>query len=99
MDKNTFDNEVYINNGETDTLNFVTKSSTLEQRRKFDIGDIYINAAVCLGCHEYIRSRNQHDYVTCKCGAISVDGGSWYAKRLGIMEYCISTIEGFYDSE
>jgi hypothetical protein len=52
-----------------------------ETRKKMNIGDIYANAAVCARCGDYIRSRNRHDYRTCKCKAISVDGGSHYLKR------------------
>lgn len=51
------------------------------ERRKIGIGDIYINAAKCKSCGDYIRSRNRHDYRVCACGNLHVDGGSWYAKR------------------
>jgi hypothetical protein len=51
------------------------------ERRELNIGDIYINAATCGECGDYIRSRNRHDYVTCSCGNVSVDGGSWYTRR------------------
>jgi hypothetical protein len=33
--------------------------------------------------------------VTCKCGAVSVDGGSWYAKRTGNPKDYIDIIENF----
>jgi hypothetical protein len=36
------------------------------------------NAARCLRCGGYIESKFTHDYVTCPCGAISVDGGLDY---------------------
>lgn len=52
-----------------------------DERRAKNIGDIWINAATCNNCGSYIRSKNRHDFVTCECGAVSVDGGSWYAKR------------------
>jgi hypothetical protein len=42
---------------------------------------IRVNAAECRKCGDYIRSTHRHDYVTCKCGAISVDGGTDYLKR------------------
>ncbi len=98
MKKKTFPNEVYIM-PEVDTLNFVTKSSTKKQRRKFDIGDIFINAAVCMKCGDYIRSKNRHDFVWCGCKSIAVDGGSWYAKRLGNPTEIINIIEPFQDEE
>lgn len=54
---------------------------SLEVRRKNDIGDLYINQAKCFRCDQIIVSKNRHDMVTCSCGNLSVDGGSWYAKR------------------
>ena len=51
------------------------------ERRKFDVGDIYLNSAKCLKCGEVLISKHRHDFVTCSCGGLSVDGGSWYAKR------------------
>lgn len=51
-----------------------------ETRRKNNTGDILCNGAVCKKCGDFIRSNNRHDFVTCSCGNISVDGGSWYGK-------------------
>ncbi len=39
------------------------------------------NAATCLKCNTYIFSRHRHDYVTCECGSLSVDGGMDYIRR------------------
>jgi hypothetical protein len=36
------------------------------------------NRAKCKLCDDVIESKFQHDYVTCKCGEISVDGGNVY---------------------
>lgn len=36
------------------------------------------NRAKCKLCQEIIESFHRHDYVTCKCGEISVDGGIDY---------------------
>lgn len=58
-----------------------TVDTPREERKDKYIGDIYANQAECALCGDLIRSRNKHDYVTCKCGEISVDGGSWYCKR------------------
>ena len=41
------------------------------------------NAVTCLGCGDFIFSKHRHDFVTCKCGAISVDGGQDYLRRVG----------------
>jgi hypothetical protein len=39
------------------------------------------NRAKCLKCKKIIESKSRHDFVTCKCGNLSVDGGKDYAKR------------------
>ena len=44
------------------------------------------NAAECLRCKTYIESTHRHDFVTCACGAVSVDGGKDYLRRLGKTE-------------
>lgn len=65
----------------SDYHNFVDKFTSKKERRRLNTGDLYINAATCKLCGDYIRSKNRHDFVTCKCGNVSVDGGSWYARR------------------
>ena len=39
---------------------------------------IISNSVQCLECGEGIWSAHRHDYVTCSCGKISVDGGMDY---------------------
>lgn len=39
------------------------------------------NSAKCLECDDEIESKRRHDFVTCKCGNISVDGGKDYLRR------------------
>lgn len=39
------------------------------------------NRAQCLICGQIIESMYTHDFVTCKCGALSVDGGHSYIRR------------------
>ncbi len=43
------------------------------------------NAVTCLGCGDFIVSKHRHDFVTCTCGTISVDGGQAYLRRVGSM--------------
>lgn len=38
------------------------------------------NRAKCKKCQSIIESFHRHDYITCKCGEISVDGGNDYHK-------------------
>lgn len=44
------------------------------------------NAVSCNGCGDFIVSKHRHDFVTCTCGAISVDGGQEYLRRVGSLE-------------
>lgn len=39
------------------------------------------NALKCLKCGDVIESKDRHDYVTCSCGNVSVDGGLDYLRR------------------
>ena len=41
------------------------------------------NWAQCRQCKQVIESRSRHDFVSCDCGAISVDGGHDYHRRVG----------------
>lgn len=41
------------------------------------------NAVKCLKCKSIIQSTHVHDFVTCYCGEVSVDGGNEYLKRSG----------------
>lgn len=43
------------------------------------------NKAKCLICGDVIESKTIHDFVTCTCGNLSVDGGKEYCKR-SVME-------------
>lgn len=40
------------------------------------------NAVKCLKCGDVIESHYQHDFVSCSCGNIFVDGGHAY-RRMG----------------
>ena len=39
------------------------------------------NAIQCKHCGDVIESTYRHDFVTCSCGACSVDGGHDYLRR------------------
>ena len=41
------------------------------------------NTVICLSCGDKIVSKHRHDFVTCTCGAVSVDGGQEYLRRVG----------------
>jgi hypothetical protein len=41
------------------------------------------NIIKCGKCGQVIESKHRHDFVVCKCGNCSVDGGLDYARRVG----------------
>lgn len=41
------------------------------------------NAARCKACLDVIESKSRHDFVSCKCEAIFVDGGKDYLRHGG----------------
>lgn len=41
------------------------------------------NAARCRKCDTVVESTYRHDFVSCKCGAIFVDGGREYLRAGG----------------
>ncbi len=47
---------------------------------------IYINKIRCKKCYEVIESTHGHDFRFCKCGAVAVDGGKGYLRRVGKSE-------------
>ena len=54
---------------------------------------LLLNAAQCLSCQEVIVSTHRHDFKSCKCGSVSVDGGLEYIRRAfkdrnGFVERC-----------
>ncbi len=64
-----------------DYHDFTKKNTSKKERRRLNVGDVWINSTTCKLCGETIRSKNQHDFHFCKCGNVAVDGGSWYCKR------------------
>lgn len=40
------------------------------------------NRAMCRKCSDVVESKHRHDFVRCKCGAIAVDGGKAYLRRV-----------------
>lgn len=64
----------------TDYHCFTDINTPKARRKELNVGNVWINGIVCHQCADFIRSKNRHDYVSCKCGNVSVDGGSWYGK-------------------
>lgn len=81
----------------TDYQDFTVKSTPRDIREKFDVGDIWSNKIQCNKCGWYIRSKNRHDYRKCKCGAIAIDGGSWYQHIIGDIDADYINFIEYYD--
>ncbi len=81
----------------TDYHDFTSIDTPKEERKRLGVGDLYINAVECLKCGEVIRSKNVHNYVTCGCGSVAVDGGSWYGKVAGNFEDWVDLSVPFND--
>lgn len=80
-----------------DYQDFTYRDMPKEQRRKLNVGDIWSNTAQCLICGDILRSTNLHDYVTCTCKNLSVDGGSWYLKRAATNPKLIEELSELYN--
>ncbi len=51
------------------------------------------NAAQCALCKDIIESKHRHDFVSCKCGEIFVDGGQDYLRGGGSLKNFIPLYE------
>ena len=47
---------------------------------------IITNKIRCKKCGDIIESKHVHDFKMCKCGAVGVDGGHDYLRRLGNLD-------------
>ena len=47
------------------------------------VSNIRTNRIRCKKCGDVIESTHRHDFKFCKCGAVAVDGGREYLKRIG----------------
>lgn len=45
--------------------------------------EIIRNKIKCKKCGDIIESKNTNDFKKCLCGAVAVDGGKEYLKRIG----------------
>lgn len=50
------------------------------------MSEIIVNKVKCLKCGDIIESLSVHDFKTCRCGAISIDGGKEYLRRSGDLD-------------
>lgn len=45
--------------------------------------EIISNKIKCKKCGDIIESKSTYDYKRCSCGAVAIDGGKDYLKRIG----------------
>lgn len=46
--------------------------------------EVIINNKIkCKKCEDIIESKSTNDYKRCSCGAVAIDGGKDYLKRIG----------------
>ncbi len=57
------------------------------------------NAIRCNRCGQEIESKDSYDYVTCKCGTCSVDGGHAYLRRSAPTEEAYTEISIIEDEK
>jgi hypothetical protein len=48
--------------------------------------EIVLNKIACKHCGDILVSHSTHDFMWCKCGAVAVDGGRDYLRRVGNRE-------------
>lgn len=60
---------------------------------------VVTNRAQCNNCKEIIESEHRHDFVTCKCGDVSVDGGKEYLRRCYKEAGCYTDLSETYEEE
>lgn len=53
---------------------------------------IVSNQVTCSICEDTIFSAHRHDYVTCSCGNVSVNGGNDYLQRIWKGDYIEQSI-------
>jgi hypothetical protein len=83
-----FDNNYDIKTFENDVKSFVeviekVEKGEIEMRPRHKKPYIVSNKAMCNLCSDIIESKHRHDFVTCKCGNSSTDGGLDYFHRSG----------------
>ena len=44
---------------------------------------ILVNKIRCLKCGDVLESKHRHDFKSCSCKSISIDGGHDYLRRVG----------------
>ena len=62
---------------------FGNKNKNKDTEKSYNKPIILSNKIQCKHCGDVIESFHQHDFKFCSCGAVAVDGGTSYLRRLG----------------
>lgn len=69
-----------------DYVDFTTIDTSVADRERLDVGEIFLNQGIAKCCNWTIRSKNRHHMASCRCGKSFIDGGSWYVRIGGNVE-------------
>jgi hypothetical protein len=67
--------------------------------KKFYRNVIVKNCVKCNSCGDIIESKSGHDFRTCRCGDVSVDGGKQYLRRVFKSAECYIELSETYEEE
>lgn len=58
---------------------------------------LLLNAIQCKSCDDIVVSHSRHDFRSCKCGKVSVDGGLEYIRRVGQLDLIVERCAYVWD--
>lgn len=70
-----------------DYVDFTYIDMPKARRKELDVGNIFLNQGVARCCGWVIRSKNRHHMAYCRCGKSFIDGGSWYGRMGGEVDW------------
>ncbi len=75
-----FDSQSFLRKCGKELEYFIVDPDDYNYNQGYEV--IVRNSAKCLNCNKHLVSTHRHDFVTCECGSLSVDGGHSYVRRL-----------------
>ena len=80
---------------------YYTANGIIYIMHSYGIKIIKLNKIKCKKCGSILESKDINDFKRCSCGAVAIDGGYEYLKRIGnisdyeeLSKYVISNIQG-----
>lgn len=75
-----------------DLFNYLVATDELDEFLGYK-NKILTNKIKCIKCGDILESKTTNDFKRCSCGAIAIDGGHEYLKRIGSEEDYIELSE------